>query len=165
MYTTKYVGMDLHKETIAVAIAQEGRSEPIYYGEIPNCAGAIRKLLKKVTSNGERVSFCYEAGPCGYDVYHQLMDLGQRCDVVAPPLIPKKAGDRVKTDLRDAAALTLLYRAGELTSVWVPDNEQEAIRDLTRAREDMKSMSKRCRRCGHEGIYRQNGNLFHAASE
>jgi transposase len=139
-YTTKYVGLDVHKETIAVAIAEEGRGEPIYYGEIPNIAEAIRKLVKKVTSKGEKVLFCYEAGPCGYDVYRQLTDLGQRCDVVAPSLIPKKSGDRVKTDRRDAGTLTRLYRAGELTPVWVPDKEQEAIRDLTRAREDMKAM-------------------------
>lgn len=139
-YSTKYVGLDVHKETIAVAIAQEGRSEPIYYGEIPNKAEALRKLVKKVASHGEKASFCYEAGPCGYDVYRQLIDLGQRCDVVAPSLIPKKSGNRIKTDRRDATALTRLYRAGELTLVWVPDREQEAIRDLTRAREDMKTM-------------------------
>jgi transposase len=139
-YTSKYVGMDVHKETIAVAIAKEGRGEPDYYGEIPNNAEAIRKLVKRVASNGERVSFCYEAGPCGYEVYRQLIDLGQRCDVVAPSLIPKKSGDRVKTDRRDANTLTRLHRAGELTPVWVPDKEQEAMRDLTRAREDMKAM-------------------------
>jgi len=139
-YSIKYVGMDVHKETIAVAIAKEGRGDPAYYGEIPNTDEAIRKLVKKVVSNREKVSFCYEAGPCGYDVYRQLIDLGQRCDVVAPSLIPKKSGDRVKTDRRDANTLTRLYRAGELTPVWVPDKEQEAIRDLTRAREDMKSM-------------------------
>ena len=139
-YSTKYVGMDVHKETIAVAVAKEGRVDPAYYGEIPNTSEAIRKLVKKMTSNGENVSFCYEAGPCGYDVYRQLIDLGQRCDVVAPSLIPKKSGDRVKTDRRDANTLTRLYRAGELTPVWVPDKEQEAIRDLTRAREDMKAM-------------------------
>jgi len=108
-YTTKYVGLDVHKETIAVAIAQEGRGEPVYYGEILNSAGAIRKLVKKVASNGEKVSFCYEAGPCGYDVYRQLIDLGQRCEVVAPSLIPKKSGDRVKTDRRDSTTLTRLY--------------------------------------------------------
>jgi transposase len=134
--------MDVHKETIAVAIAQEGRGDPAYYGEIANNIQAIRKLVKKVTSNGENVAFCYEAGPCGYDVYRQLIDLGQRCDVVAPSLIPKKSGDRVKTDRRDATTVTRLYRAGELTPVWVPDKEQEAIRDLTRAREDMKAMEK-----------------------
>jgi transposase len=139
-YSTKYVGMDVHKETIAVAVAKEGRGEPVYYGEISNTAESIRKLVKKVVSNGERVSFCYEAGPCGYEVYRQLIDLGQRCDVVAPSLIPRKSGDRVKTDRRDANTLTRLHRAGELTPVWVPDKEQEAMRDLTRAREDMKAM-------------------------
>jgi len=139
-YSIKYVGMDVHKETIAVAIAKEGRGDPAYYGEIPNTSEAIKKLIKKLASNGEKVSFCYEAGPCGYDLYRQLINLGQRCDVVAPSLIPKKSGDRVKTDRRDANTLTRLYRAGELTAVWVPDKEQEAIRDLTRAREDMKAM-------------------------
>src|SRR5512143_1395245 len=139
-YSTKYVGLDVHKQTIAVAIAEEGRGEPVYYGEIPNSAGAIKKLVKKVASYEGSVLFCYEAGTCGYDVYRQLMELGQKCDVVAPSLIPKKSGDRVKTDRRDATTLTRLYRAGELTPVWVPDKEQEAIRDLTRAREDMKAM-------------------------
>jgi transposase len=139
-YSIKYVGMDVHKETIAVAIAKEGRGDPAYYGEIPNTSEAIKKLIKKLASNGEKVSFCYEAGPCGYDLYRQLINLGQRCDVVAPSLIPKKSGDRVKTDRRDANTQTRLYRAGELTAVWVPGKEQEAIRDLTRAREDMKAM-------------------------
>ena len=139
-YSIKYVGMDVHKETIAVAIAKEGRGDPAYYGKIPNTSEAIKKLIKKLASNGEKVSFCYEAGPCGYDLYRQLINLGQRCDVVAPSLIPKKSGDRVKTDRRDANTLTRLYRAGELTAVWVPGKEQEAIRDLTRAREDMKAM-------------------------
>lgn len=139
-YSTKYVGMDVHKEMIAGAVAKEGREEPIYYGEISNTVESIRKLVKKVVSNGERVSFCYEAGPCGYEIYRQLIDLGQRCDVVAPSLIPRKSGDRIKTDRRDANTLTRLHRAGELTPVWVPDKEQEAMRDLTRAREDMKTM-------------------------
>jgi len=141
-YTTKYVGMDVHKETIAVAIARGGRGGAVYYGEIPNNAEAMRKLVKKVTSDGESVSFCYEAGPCGYGIYRQLIELGQKCDVVAPSLIPRKSGDRVKTDRRDANTLTRLHRAGELTPVWVPDKEQEAIRDLTRAREDLKNMER-----------------------
>jgi transposase len=141
-YITKYVGLDVHKDTIAVAIAKEGRGDPAYYGGIANNVEAIRKLVKKVTSNGESASFCYEAGPCGYDVYRQLIDLGQKCEVVALSLIPKKSGDRVKTDRRDATTLSRLYRAGELTPVWVPDKDQEAIRDLTRAREDMKVMER-----------------------
>lgn len=139
-----FIGMDVHKETIAVAMAEK-HGMPRYYGEIANTSEAITKLVKKVVPKGVRAAFCYEAGPCGYGVYRQITDIGHRCDVVAPSLIPKKAGDRVKTDRRDAITLTRLYRAGELTAVWVPDQEQEAMRDLTRIREDMKSMERHAR--------------------
>jgi transposase len=139
-----FIGMDVHKETIAVAIGEK-HGTPRYYGEIANTTEAIAKLVKKVESKGVRAAFCYEAGPCGYGVYRQITDMGYRCDVVAPSLIPKKAGDRVKTDRRDAVTLTRLYRAGELTAVWIPDQEQEAMRDLTRIREDMKSMERHAR--------------------
>jgi len=133
-----FIGMDVHKETIAVAIVGE-EGVPRYYGEIMNTPEAIAKLVKKVAGKKDRTAFCYEAGPCGYRVYRQLRGMGYRCDVVAPSLIPKKAGDRVKTDRRDAVMLTRLYRAGELTAVWVPELQQEAIRDLTRAREDIRA--------------------------
>jgi len=139
-----FIGMDVHKETIAVAIGEK-HGVPRYYGEIANTTEAIMKLVKKVVSKGVRAAFCYEAGPCGYGIYRQITDMGYRCDVVAPSLIPKKVGDRVKTDRRDAVTLTRLHRAGELTAVWVPDQEQEAVRDLTRIREDMKSMERRAR--------------------
>jgi len=139
-----FIGMDVHKETIAVAIAGE-EGGPRYYGDIMNTPEALAKLIKKVAGKKEQTAFCYEAGPCGYGVYRQITGLGYRCDVVAPSLIPKKAGDRVKTDRRDAVMLTRLYRAGELTSVWVPGLEQEAIRDLTRAREDIKGMERHAR--------------------
>lgn len=139
-----FIGMDVHKETIAVAIAGE-EGVPRYYGEIMNTPEAIAKLVKKVAGKKDRTAFCYEAGPCGYGVYRQIKGMGYRCDVVAPSLIPKKAGDRVKTDRRDAVMLTRLYRAGELTAVWVPELEQEAIRDLTRAREDIKGMERHAR--------------------
>jgi transposase len=139
-----FIGMDVHKETIAVAIAGK-HGTPRYYGEIANTDEAITKLVMKVVRKGIRAAFCYEAGPCGYGVYRQITDMGYRCDVVAPSLIPKKAGDRVKTDRRDAVTLTRLYRADELTAVWVPDQEQEAMRDLTRIREDMKSMERHAR--------------------
>ncbi len=142
---SKYIGLDTHKDTIAVAIAKAGRSKPVYYGEIPNTAEAIRKLVKGLSPGGEVLAFCYEAGPCGYGVYRQITQLGHRCDVVAPSLIPTRPGDRVKTDRRDAESLSSLNRSGELTPVWVPDKEQEAIRDLTRAREDMKSMERQAR--------------------
>jgi transposase len=141
---TTFIGMDVHKDTIAVAIG-ERYGTPRYYGEIANTSEAITKLIKKVVPKGSRAAFCYEAGPCGYGVYRHITDMGHRCDVVAPSLIPKKAGDRVKTDRRDAVKLTRLYRAGELTAVWVPDQQQEAMRDLTRIREDMKSMERHAR--------------------
>ncbi len=142
---SKYVGMDTHKDTIAVAVADGRGGKPRYYGEIANTPAAVARLAKKLSPEGEVVSFCYEAGPCGYGLYRQLTALGHTCEVVAPSLIPTKAGDRVKTDRRDGESLARLHRAGELTPVWVPDREQEAIRDLTRAREDMKAMERQAR--------------------
>ncbi|GEK48785.1 hypothetical protein HPA02_30680 [Bisbaumannia pacifica] len=94
---------------------------------------------------GQRLLFSYEAGPCGYGLYHQVRASGHDCEVVAPSLIPRKAGDRVKTDRRDANGLARLSRAGELTPVWVPTPEQESVRDLTRAREDMKAIELKAR--------------------
>ena len=99
-------------------------------------------LVKTLTAKGDVVSFCYEAGPCGYGIYRQLTELGQACAVVAPSLLPTKPGDRVKTDRRDSESLARLHRAGELTPVWVPAQEQEAMRELTRAREDMKGLER-----------------------
>lgn len=142
---SKYVGLDTHKDTIAVAIADTSGGKPRYYGEIANTATALSKLIKDISPNGEVVSWCYEAGPCGYGIYRQISDSGHECKVVAPSLIPTKPGDRVKTDRRDSENLARLHRAGELTPVWVPDQEQEAIRDLTRAREDMKHLERQSR--------------------
>ena len=101
--------------------------------------------MKKLSPNGEAVSYSYEAGPCGYGIYHQLKELGQTCEVVAPSLIPRKPGDRIKTDRRDSEMLARFHRAGELTAVWVPDKMQEAFRDLARCREDMKNMQRQAR--------------------
>ena len=141
----KYVGLDTHKDTIAVAIADITGGKPRYYGEIANTPTALTKLMKDVSPNGEVVSYCYEAGPCGYGIYRQISGSGHDCCVVAPSLIPTKPGDRVKTDRRDSENLARLHRAGELTPVWVPDLEQEAMRDLTRAREDMKHLERQAR--------------------
>lgn len=135
---SKYVGLDVHKETIAVAVADAQGGEVRYYGEIATTPEEVVKLVRRLRKEGVKLSFCYEAGPCGYGLYRQLKALGQDCQVVAPSLIPKKPGDRVKTDRRDSMTLARLLRAGELTPVWVPDEAQEAFRDLTRAREDMK---------------------------
>jgi len=137
-----YIGLDVHKENIAIAVATRGRGAVSYRNEIPNRPKSIKKMVDKLVKEfcGELLLFSYEADPCGYDVYHQLITLGVDCEVVAPSLIPKKAGDRVKTDKRDAIGLARLSRSGELTAVWVPEPEQEAMRDLTRAREDIKAM-------------------------
>jgi transposase len=159
-FSSDYVGLDVHKDSIAVAVARWGRGEPEYLGEIANSAAAIRKLLKRLSPDGEVLSFCYEAGPCGYGLQRELTALGHRCEVVAPSLIPRKAGERRKTDRRDALSLARLHRAGDLTAVWVPDKEQEAIRDLTRAREDMKAQELKARQqlgaflLRHDRVYR-----------
>lgn len=140
---SKFVGLDTHKSTIAVAVADGLGGSARFYGEIANTPEAISKLVRKLCPDGEVLSFCYEAGPCGYEIYRQISRLGHHCSVVAPSLIPTKPGERVKTDRRDSEKLSRLDRAGELTPVWVPDQEQEAMRDLTRAREDMKDLERR----------------------
>src|SRR6516162_8349285 len=130
-----YVGLDVHKDTIAVAVAEAGkRGEAREHGKIANTAAALRVLAVKLARGGGDLRFCYEAGPCGYGIQRQLSAAGHECVVVAPSLIPRKPGDRIKTDRRDAINLAKLHRAGELTSVWVPDQAHEAIRDLVRAR-------------------------------
>jgi transposase len=129
---TVFVGMDVHAETIVVAVA-EGRNAVRSLGTIPNRPEAVRRLIKRLGS-GKKVKVCYEAGPTGYALYWQLTELGVHCDVVAPSLVPKKASDRVKTDRRDAERLARSYWSGDLTFVWVPDADHEALRDLVRAR-------------------------------
>lgn len=152
-----FVGLDVHKETIAVAVALPGRDEPAYRGEIAHEPKALKRWLERLNDEfgGELLLFCYEAGPCGYGLYRQLLAAGHACQVVAPSLIPKKAGERVKTDRRDALKLARWLRAGELTAVWVPDAEQEAMRDLTRARGDMKSQERKARQQLNAFVLRQ----------
>jgi transposase len=134
---SRFVGLDVHAETITVAIA-EGRGEERVIGVYANRPESVRKLVKKLNEGGAWRA-CYEAGPTGYVLYWQLISLGIPCEVIAPTLIPTKAGDRVKTDRRDALRLATSYRAGDLTAVWVPDAAHEALRDLVRAREAAKS--------------------------
>lgn len=140
----RFVGLDVHAETVAVAVADQG-GEVRSVGTIPNDPEAVRRLVKKLGGPGVTLRVCYEAGPCGYALYWQLVRLGVNCDVIAPTLVPVKAGDRVKTDRRDAEKLARLYRSGDLTSVWVPDPAHEALRDLVRAREAAKKDQLRAR--------------------
>lgn len=142
-----YIGLDVHKETISVAVAQCGRGQPDDFGTIANTPNTVGKLIERLSAEygGEQLLFVYEAGPCGYGLYRQILASGHACEVVAPSLIPRKAGQRVKTDRRDAYNLARLSRSGELVAVWVPGPEQEAIRDLTRAREDMKAIELKAR--------------------
>jgi len=132
VHDIRFVGLDVHKATIAVAMAKMGWGEPEDLGTIPNTPEAVRKLVRRL-GPPEQLVLCYEAGPCGYGLYRQLIRLG------ATP------GERVKTDRRDARKLARLLRAGELTAVWVPDEDHEALRDLVRAREDAKEDRQRKR--------------------
>src|SRR5437667_6527797 len=140
---SRFVGLDVHAETIAVGVAEPG-GEVRSLGTIPNTPEAVRRLVKKL-GPPETLRVCYEAGPTGYVLYRQLSALGVPCQVIAPSLVPVKAGDRVKTDRRDAAKLARSYRAGDLTPVWVPDAAHEALRDLVRTREDAKQDQLRAR--------------------
>ena len=134
---TRFIGMDVHKETIAVAATAAGDSgKATGYGIIANTPEALEKLVKRLRqAGGGPLMFCYEAGPCGYGVHRRLTGMGEDCMVVAPSMIPRKPGQRQKTDTRDAASLAELLRGGLLTAVWVPDAAHEAMRDLIRARQ------------------------------
>jgi len=140
-----YVGLDVHADTITVAVAEgssRGRGRGV--GTIPNQPDAIRKAMKKL-GRAKSLRVCYEAGPTGYALYWQLNKMGLACEVIAPTLVPVRAGDRVKTDKRDALKLAQAYRAGELTPIFVPDTEHQALRDLVRAREAAKKDQLRAR--------------------
>ena len=139
----RHVGFDVDSERIAVAVAEPG-GEVRSLGMIPYTAESVRRLVKKL-GPASRLRICYEAGPHGYGLYWQLVGLGVHCDVVAPTLVPVKAGDRVKTNRRDAEKLARCYRSGDLTPVWVPDAAHEALRDLVRAREAAKKDQLRAR--------------------
>jgi transposase len=135
-HSEAFVAFDTSKLRNAVAIADGGRAGEVrFLGEFESSTTATSKLVRKLAAKYQRVTFCYEAGPTGYELHRQIKVLGHECIVVAPSLIPKKPGDRVKTNRRDAVSLAKLLRAGELTAVWVPDYRHEAVRDLTRGRE------------------------------
>ncbi len=131
-----YVGLDVHKDTIAVAVAEAERNGEVRsWGAITNTPGSIDKMIQKLRSRYSELEFAHEAGPTGYGLYRSLVAKGLKCKVVAPSRTPRKPGDRIKNDTRDATMLARLLRAGELTAVWVPDEVHEAMRDLARARQ------------------------------
>ena len=135
--TVRYVGLDVHADTIVIAVAEEGRAPAKVLATIPHCWKTLYARLKALAAKG-KLLICYEAGPTGYVLYRKLQSAGFDCQVIAPSLIPRKSGQGVKTDRRDAAALAHFLRSGDLTKVWVPDEECEALRDLSRAREAAK---------------------------
>ncbi len=138
-HSEAFIGIDTSKSRNAIAIADGGRGGEVrYLGEFPATDLAIRKLVAKLAAKYSKLTLCYEAGPTGYGLYRLLKSLGHECIVVAPSLIPKRPGDRVKTNRRDAVSLAKLSRAGELTAVWVPDERHEAMRDLSRVRQATK---------------------------
>jgi transposase len=140
----RYVGLDVHADTIAVAVAEAGRERAQALGTIPHRADAVARLMRRL-GPPKALRVCYEAGACGYGLYWQLTALGIACTVVAPTLVPVRPGDRVKTDRRDAEKLACSHRQGALTAVWVPSPAQEALRDLVRAREAAKQDQLRAR--------------------
>lgn len=143
--TTLFVGLDVHKDSISVAHAAESGGETVYVGRIGPRTADLDKLMRRLQSRGVRLSIAYEAGPCGYGIHRHLTKRGIHCLVVAPSLTPRKPGVRVKTDRRDAVTLARMLRSGDLTAVYVPGVEDEAIRDLSRAREAALSDLKRAK--------------------
>jgi transposase len=135
-YSEVFVAFDVAKKKHAVAIAEGGRTGEVrFMGDVENNPAPIERTIKRLASRYDRLHVCFEAGPTGYGLYRQVQALGHDCMVVAPALIPKRAGERIKTNRRDAVTLARLHRAGELTGVWTPDPAHEAVRDLARARE------------------------------
>ena len=143
--STKTVALEQHMDAITVAVAAPGRQPPEFCGDVPSTPEAVRKLVGRLDDGKMDLRFCYEAGPCGYGLYRQLTMMGYDCSVVAPSLSPRRPGERIKTDRRDALTLARQHRSGDLVAVWVPDEEQEAIRDLVRCREDFKHAERRVR--------------------
>jgi transposase len=159
-HRTVCVGLDTHKAKIAVAVAEPGREGAVrFHGEIANQPEAVRRLIERLGEKHGRLRVCYEAGPCGYGLHRQVTALGHDCAVVAPSLVPRRPGDRVKTNRRDALTLARLLRAGELTAVWVPDPTHEAMRDLVRARTAAMEAVRRARQ-QLQGFLLRHGRVF-----
>lgn len=144
--TIKYVGLDTHKDNIVIAIADQHRNGEVRtYGTIPNTIDAIDKFIRKQISLNRELRCVYEAGPTGFGLCRHLRGNGIDCIVVAPSMIPKKDGDRIKTDRRDASKLARLHRAGELQEIYIPSRDDEAMRDLLRSRDDVRHASRKAK--------------------
>jgi transposase len=155
--TTKFIGLDVHSKTISVAIADEGRKGEIrHYGTIENTFDAIDKVIKSLATTGAELRFIYEAGPCGYALYRYLSGNGFKCIVTSPAMIPKRNSVRIKNDRRDALKLARLFRAGELTGIYVPDPEDEAVRDLARTRNDARVAERKAKQRLNSFLLRHN---------
>lgn len=158
----KYIGLDVHKKSIVISIAEEGRRDKFvnFYGAIKNDMNQLHKFLRKQISQGAQLKCVYEAGSCGYNIYRSLKAEGIDCVVVAPSLIPKKSGDRIKTDRRDSKNLARLHRSGDLTAVYVPRLEDEALRDLVRARGDCVNALKKAKQ--QLGAFLLRHNIYYS---
>lgn len=143
-FSTVFVGMDVHKESIDITLADQG-GEVRRFGQTGGDRGSLVKMVRKMQSKGRQLLFVYEAGPCGFWIHREITAMGERCMVVSPALIPRRAGDHVKTDRRDSERLASLARAGELEPIHVPDIRDEAIRDLVRGRDDAVIAQRRAR--------------------
>jgi transposase len=153
----KFIGLDVHKDSISLAIAENGSNGEVrLYGTIKNTMEDIDKVIRKLISTGSQLQFVYEAGPCGFGIFRHLTGNGLNCMVAAPSLIPQKSGVRIKNDNRDAVSLARLLRAGELTGIYVPDIEDEAIRDLTRARNDARIAERKAKQRLHSFLLRND---------
>lgn len=143
--TVRYVGLDVHKNSISIAVAESDRKAAQYYTTIPNDWQHLLKALRRLSPTLTRLRCCYEAGPTGYALYRKMKREEIHCEVIAPSLVPVQAGNRIKTDRRDAVKLAHYYRSGDLTPVYVPEEETEALRDLQRARDDAKRAERAAR--------------------
>ena len=157
MLKIRHIGLDVHKETITIAVA-DANSPAYVLARIANDAGELLKRLRKLGSDAE-LSVCYEAGPTGYGLCRELRAAKIECIVVAPSLVPVRSGERIKTDPRDARKLAHFLRSGDLTPVWVPDIQTEAMRDLVRAREAAKRAERVARQQLDKFLLRQ-GRIY-----
>ena len=139
MCKLRFIGLDVHKDTLVVAVAEEGQGEAVALGTYPHDVAKLIKRLTKLEADVSQLRVCYEAGPTGFGLSRRLNQAGIKCIVIAPSLVPQQAGARVKTDRRDARRLAHFLRSGDLTEVWVPDEQTEALRDLERSRDDAKN--------------------------